>query len=842
MTDASHAVELTSRILAEHGPLDEDDVVARLRAHGMADPEAAADQALDEMSCPAAQLVDDRWVWLPAVLSGRVFTHRVDAYEVAHDLLTATPDLSAIAELCHHEQYQRLADGSPVIIVLNDYDDDVLDQRDIPPEAVDEGGALLLAPGTLSAMGVADGDLVGVRLTDSGLVVERVTAVRPSADLGDRLAATLAADEPTFLDAAVLTVCVDDPAAFTEPAPPLGDIIADRGLVRHLDSVAPHGFDFEAWRFERRCDRLVLRYGIGQDDALALHTLVTIYENMAMLLALSPEIVEEQDDSPQPAGDGYQELVAAFGSALRDPHLAEAFKSETVDSGGHAAALGLFAETLEPQVPRSARVAYRWLRAVALEHMGDVEDAEREYLAAESMDTEWPSVLLDLARFASDRGDAERGLALLRRAGAPPDDPLAQVLAQYRSAPRTDVGRNDACWCGSGRKYKKCHLGHEEMSLDERARWLYIKASQQVLAMPWSELTDEVAEERAAHAMSEEEAEALWSDPLVIDAVLFEGGAFEEWLARRGVLLPADERLLAEQWLLVERSVFEVEQVSWRRSITLRDVRTGDVHEVRERMASAKLEPGQLICARVVPAGETYQIFGGLEPVALQHRDSLIELLDSEPDPVELVAFLSRRFAPPTLVNTEGDPLMICEATVRVGASTAIKAAFDDVFDRADGEASQWFEHVTTHGMNRISATLALDGNTLTIQTNSERRMDRVLATVRRLDPSMTLVSDERFPPSDIDDFVRQAPSTAAGALDPNDPEFAAALDGFIRQYETAWLDESIPALDGYTPRQAADDPTRRADLIKLLDSFPTVVEGGTGMDKNRLRAALGLS
>jgi tetratricopeptide (TPR) repeat protein len=835
-------VELTSRILAEHGPLDEDDVVARLRAHGMVDPEAAVDHALDEISCPAAQLVDDRWVWLPAVLSGRVFTHRVDAYEVAHDLLTATPDLSAIAELCHHEQYQRLADGSPVIIVLNDYDDDVLDQRDIPPEAVDEGGALLLAPGTLSAIGVTAGDLVGVRLTHSGLVVERVTAVGPGADLGDRLAATLATDEPTFLDAAVFTVCVADPAAFTEPVPPLGDIIADRGLVRDLDSVAPHGFDFEAWRFERRCDRLALRYDIGHDDALALHTLVTIYENMALLLALSTDIVEEQDDSPEPAGDGYQELVAAFGSALRDPHLAEAFMSETVGSGGHAAALGLFAETLEPQVPRSARVAYRWLRAVALEHMGDVEDAEREYLAAESMDTEWPSVLLDLARFAADRGDAERGLALLRRAGAPPDDPLAQVLEQYRTAPRTDVGRNDACWCGSGRKYKKCHLGREEMSLDDRARWLYVKACQHLSATAWSELADEVAEERAAHATSEEEAEALWSDPLVIDAVLFEGGAFEEWLARRGVLLPADERLLAEQWLLVERSVFEVEQVSPSHSITLRDVRTGDVHEVRERTASATLKPGQLICARVVPAGETYQIFGGLEPVALHDRDGLIELLDSEPDPVELVAFLSRRFAPPTLVNTEGDPLMICEATVRVGASTPIESALDDAFDRADGEVPQWLEHVTTHGMNRISAILGLDGNTLTIQTNSERRMDRVLATVRRLDPSMTLVSDERFPPSDIDDLARHAPSTAAGALDPNDPEIAAALDGYIRQYETAWLDESIPALDGYTPRQAADDPTRRADLIKLLDSFPTVVEGGTGMDKNRLRAALGLS
>jgi hypothetical protein len=71
-------------------------------------------------------------------------------------------------------------------------------------------------------------------------------------------------------------------------------------------------------------------------------------------------------------------------------------------------------------------------------------------------------------------------------------------------------------------------------------------------------------------------------------------------------------------------------------------------------------------------------------------------------------------------------------------------------------------------------------------------------------------------------------------ALDPDDPELAAFLDEFVRDYETKWLDEPIPALDGHTPRQAADDPTRRADLIKLLDTFPAG-------DADRLRAALGL-
>ena len=120
-------------------------------------------------------------------------------------------------------------------------------------------------------------------------------------------------------------------------------------------------------------------------------------------------------------------------------------------------------------MPPAARIALRWLGAVALERMGDVDAAEHELLAAESMDPDWPLPLLDLARFASDRGDVERGLALLRRAGAGEDHPLVDLLSRYRSEPRRDLGRNQLCWCGSGRKYKKCHLGHEQLPLAERA-------------------------------------------------------------------------------------------------------------------------------------------------------------------------------------------------------------------------------------------------------------------------------------------------------------------------------------------------------------------------------------
>ena len=105
-------IETIAELLTHHGPLSKDEIAQHLRDRGMNDPDSALQWNMLEMDCPARQLVAERWVWLPAVLAGRVFTHRVSADELTHDVLAVTPDLDPITALCEHEQYQRLADRS----------------------------------------------------------------------------------------------------------------------------------------------------------------------------------------------------------------------------------------------------------------------------------------------------------------------------------------------------------------------------------------------------------------------------------------------------------------------------------------------------------------------------------------------------------------------------------------------------------------------------------------------------------------------------------------------------------------------------------------------------------
>jgi hypothetical protein len=150
------------------------------------------------------------------------------------------------------------------------------------------------------------------------------------------------------------------------------------------------------------------------------------------------------------------------------------------------------------------------------------------------------------------------------------------------------------------------------------------------------------------------------------------------------------------------------------------------------------------------------------------------------------------------------------------------------------------FEHVITHGMQRIRAHLELSGDELHVHANREARFERVLATIRALDPSVTVLRETREPAGDgrtVQRLAARTPATSATFLDPAaDPAIAAALEEMARKYETAWLDEPIPALAGHTPRERANDP------IRLLDSFPQDTGRPGTMSPARLRAALGLS
>ncbi|CCG03605.1 SEC-C metal-binding domain-containing protein [Blastococcus saxobsidens] len=840
-------------VLGDQATMSREGLLAELQRRGFdlgVDPADMLEEALESDEAGVVlPLADERVTYLPALLDGRTFTHRLTAPEVAHGYLQLGADLRPLEALTEDPRYERLRDGSPVIEVLAGMDDELLRERGLPVDAIPDA-VWLLAPGALR--GRAGGDLVGVAVRPDGFELGLVTSTQPPADLVERLTAAIARaghDEPAMLDDVVWELCADDQTLFTTPLPPLRELLDEHLFVHDDDQVAAPGFDLPGWRAERQREHIQRIHGIDGDAALAVLVLKRLHENAGELLQLASDMADPFDAAGQEphepevrepqAEDDDGEVVHAALEFLAEPGVAEAVAAEAMGTGrAGAAALGMLAESLEARAPRRARPGLRWLRGKALDRLGDALQAEDAYHSVLALDPEWPPALFDLARIASDRGDAGRGLALLRRADARPDDELVVLLQHFRPVERTDIGRNEPCWCGSGRKYKVCHRNREQLPLAERAAWLYQKSGMYVSDGPWRGDVLDLAAVRSRYRADV----PLWQatqDPTVMDVLLFEGGAFEAFLGERGPLLPDDERLLGEQWLLAERSLYEIEDVTPGSGFRARDLRTGDRVDVRERAGSTAVRKHMLVCARFVPAGETIQCFGGMEPVQLHERDALLDLLDREPEPQALVEFLSARFAPPELRNTEGDPMVQCEATLRSAEQDELAEALDETYER-DGAEPRWHDFVRMHGMQRVRGIITLDGAEVTVEANSERRFDLILDVLRAMDPELQVLRETRQPVADVLEAMERAPAQPAVPSPPADPRLAAALEQFIRQHEQAWLDESIPALSGATPREAAADPSRREDLVRLLASFPPA--GGPGqMGPDRLRAALSL-
>jgi hypothetical protein len=171
--DEDDLTELAEELLAERGPMTIPELVEALERDGVdlgTEPEEDLADALTEGGGDAVPLLYGRWAYAPALLEGRVFTHRLTAAEVEHDVLTVQPDLLPALP----GEAPRLVDGERLSLTLPPALTGRPAPRDLPPDVIHVGGSLLLPPGLLSGIGAGPDDLVGITVTPVGVEVRRV--------------------------------------------------------------------------------------------------------------------------------------------------------------------------------------------------------------------------------------------------------------------------------------------------------------------------------------------------------------------------------------------------------------------------------------------------------------------------------------------------------------------------------------------------------------------------------------------------------------------------------------------------------------------------------------------
>ena len=332
--------------------------------------------------------------------------------------------------------------------------------------------------------------------------------------------------------------------------------------------------------------------------------------------------------------------------------------------------------------------------------------------------------------------------------------------------------------------------------------------------------------------------DALSDSPFVPDVVLHEDGVFAEFLAARDGLLPDDEALLAAQWALVDRGVFEI-IATHDTGLELRDVARGERISVVNTQPSNQTRPGMLVVGRPLPVGDTYRAFSGFMKVPQGHLESMLAAIDTR-DSEAIADAVAAILAPPRLANTDGEDLVAHTLTWRVADPTIIGDAIVAAGLQADGDGSWTLVRNSKNQDNTVIASVVLDGDELSVEVNSAERAAELQGIVADALPDAELTGVDARPfEMPADGPVR---TSHANLVDMDDPAIRAVLAEHVAGLERRWLDESIPALGGRTPRQAAEDPIGREDLTRLLASFPVPANGQIGaMDPDRLRSALGL-
>lgn len=875
LPDSTSVIDQMLMTVNEHPgiTLDElrEEVIGVLNMPGYHPPfQTLLDDSLDEIidkDGPLCLLAGDRLVDRRQLTEGIVLTHRVTQAEITAATLDATVDLAVLEPDEEFAVMFTAGAGEPVSPAVDVHVDEIRHPRQPELRAEIWHGPEGWLAGCADGADGLDGATVAVRRSGETVRVG-VLADEPATDRQLisylRSAYDAAVREPGLpasVQDVVLGVLLDHADAFAVARPPLYDLLTAAGLEIRGSELA---HDPALWDAARRLQLWSRVADHLHRDLEATRQVVSVVECFV--------------DSTHSSATLRRCLDVLVDPDLIEVAVDELSRAASFDEGG-IDRLDAFARLLVQRASAPPHVAAaRWLEAAVAEEREDPLAAHAALEIAVEADPTWVPGIERLAWYRSDRGDGPGAIQLYSRLedlGATSTDRLVieRAMGHARRLPEKLPGRNTPCWCGSGRKFKHCHIGLAAMPpLEERADWLYRKAVNYVLygeREARSDLVSVVLARAGLSTADEIDDEVLHGDtvgqvahdPLVADLVLSELGWFDAFLSDRAALLPPDELLMGQAWELSQRTLYEIVEVRPGEGLTVRDLRTAETFDVLERTFSRQGHPGMVFCGRAVPVGSNSQFMGGLFAVAPGTEAAVLDLLD-EQDALEIAAYVAGLERPPVFNNREGEPLTLRRVVIQVADRSAALAALAEHYEPADdpepaggpGEPdrgsdvprSRWLELFDIgDGEHVVRAHLLLAGDELTVEANSAARMDHVLEVLTGALGPLEIVSQTSTPLRNQKDL---AGARAGGDAPPEPaeltPDQRAALDELRSRYEERWCDEEIPALAGFTPREAAADPTRRETLERLLLSFESYGDDESAMTMRpaRLRSLLGLS
>ena len=418
----------------------------------------------------------------------------------------------------------------------------------------------------------------------------------------------------------------------------------------------------------------------------------------------------------------------------------------------------------------------------------------------------------------------------------------------------SDVGRNDPCPCGSGKKYKKCCLSltHGAGGKEDSIR---AKVIQDLLRFF-----------NRHHQNKLEDAEFLFWDEFVPEEFL-SGSAltiayqnFWEWIVFDYLIDEDKEKTLIDIYMenirtlsFEERkvltmmknstiSLYEVQEVFPERGLLLKDLLMGGEYDVREKLATRSARKWDIIAARLLLVDGSYIMSGSVYPYPLKQKEQILcdiheefENFQMDNPEAQMDVFLkynSEIFnlywcdlilnpTPIKLHTTSGDPLLFSKALFEIRDKDTVISGLIKIkgFERED-DTFTWYDKRDKEGSATVLGRIEIKGNQLSLETNSQKRLEKGKRLILKVLPDAIVHKVDTF-----QDPMQAMESAKERSSEKHENELPMEIQQefytkFMQKHSEKWLKDKIPALHGKTPLQAVKTEEGKKKVIELLKFF----------------------
>lgn len=448
-------------------------------------------------------------------------------------------------------------------------------------------------------------------------------------------------------------------------------------------------------------------------------------------------------------------------------------------------------------------------------------------------------------------------------------------------------GRNDPCWCGSGKKYKKCHLeadererqapAHEEPlpavledSPEAKLRRRLIDFAYQTLRkrdMERALLTFAGPEE--LENGTEDDFMMQFNDWLIHDYVMPRTGSgfIEEFTKRSPGGLTRVERRMLQDWRQSRYSLYEVQEVREDSGVVFKDLLAGGEAFVRDVSASKVSARWDCYLARVEESDGAKQLTVVMLSIPREVINELQEwaMAGQLQSQLSWDAFLRanshqlRRkalelvkpfFGPARVLSPEDDEIVFSRAVYDIVDEDQLRRSLDGFagfhWDENSGGYAWLDEAESENGGRRVYGFLRITQGRLTLECMTRQRLERGAELLRKLAGDSLRHKGDEF--EGLGPALRDRDQAShAVAKSPVQSEAERdLLRKVTSEHYVKWLDRPLPALDMKTPREAVADPQDRPRLVEVLKLMENREEhkrreGGFWYDVAQLRAELGI-